>query len=154
MNLTCIAEESGNLYTSTHGFRELRLPKGYRLNISERIDSATVEEWHEPWSGEGLPPVGTMCEFLAMTDKSPSWEAGEILYISLYTVVISGDGFEHVAHPSNLNFRPIRTPEQIAEDDRAREVREMANVLRGHVPQSVKAAFALYDAGYRKQEQP
>lgn len=163
MGLTCIAEESGNLYTSTYGFRNLRIPKGYRLKFGEGFDSATVEEWHEAWNGEGLPPVGAVCErrshadaeggryeevkIIAHTSKGcPVWENTNAMFAGISKAPHMVGGFPE--------FRPIRTPEQIEAEKRERAVFALAEVLRGYAPQNVTAAFALYDAGYRKQEQP
>ena len=67
------------------------------------------------WIGEGPPPVGAVCEFRKYAPlDSGEWIAGDIRYLSDCTIVIGGDKCEHVHHPRTLEFRPIRTPEQIA----------------------------------------
>lgn len=158
MGLTCIAEESGNLYMSTHGFRVLRIPKGYRLKIGEGLDSATVEEWHEPWNGEGLPPVGTTCEWRPSIDQ-------------LIVVTILGrDGDEtwfrrkgNQFSETCVNmafFRPIRTPEQIAAEERKEAIDKLVQFFMNYygnpkgAEQYLLICRSLHDAGYRKQEQP
>ena len=158
MTLTCIAMESGNLYTSTHGFRELLLPKGCRLNIGGRIDSAKVEEWHEPWNGEGLPPVGTACEFRRFSqDSVEAWVSGTVQYLSEHTAVLSNSaGGEHVHHPRTLEFRPIRTTEQIEEEERSDFARALIKDLKiapaGEYNFYHGLGETLYRLGYRKQE--
>lgn len=104
------------------------------------------------WDGDGLPPPGTECEFLVLRDGDSAWTEGEILYSSLYTVVISGNGFEHVHHPHTVKFRPIRTPEQIEEEKRQQAITEMLSFVKGEVGRD--ALFDLYEAGYRKQVAP
>ncbi|AWE83610.1 hypothetical protein CSB95_3009 [Pseudomonas aeruginosa] len=48
-------------------------------------------------------------------------------------------------------FRPIRTPEQIAAEEREKAVGDMAMSIQG-VPYQYPTLYALYDAGYRRQE--
>lgn len=108
----------------------------------------------QSWSGEGLPPVGVVCEF-----KSPSsggWLKARIIFVSAWTVVLYVF-FEHDEHcysvsafeKGNLQFRPIRTHEQIAADEREAAVNGMLcyDALGGS---RRGLAEALYDAGYRK----
>lgn len=114
----------------------------------------------EPWTGEGLPPVGTVCEF--MKHNSPpapegKWTKGDIRYLSDCTVIIGGDGCEHVHHPRNCSFRTIRTPEQIAAEEREKAIEGMitdTNILTGIMSDRRIMAGQLYDAGYRKQVAP
>lgn len=84
----------------------------------------------QTWTGEGLPPVGTVCEF--MKHNSPpapkgQWTVGEIRYVSDCTVIIGGDKCEHVHHPLNCSFRPVRTPEHIAEEARQAAITVIEN---------------------------
>lgn len=113
------------------------------------------------WNGEGLPPVGTVCEF--MKHNSPpapegQWTVGDIRYVSDCYVIIGGDGCEHAHHPRNCSFRPVRTPEQIARLEKSRACDEMFGVIlsltedRRHNRSDI--CEALYDAGYRKQVRP
>jgi hypothetical protein len=55
-----------------------------------------------------------------------------------------------------MDFRPIRTPEQIAAEEREKAIDAM-NKLVGDIekiPTWRDALAALYDAGYRKTEAP
>lgn len=111
-----------------------------------------------PWNGEGLPPAGIDVEFSVAGDTR--WIEGEVLYSSLYTVVISENGFEHVHHPKALKFRPIRTPEQIAAEERLHEIRNACTAISNALsrfheseePTSISIIEAMIDEGYRKQD--
>ncbi len=111
-----------------------------------------------PWSGAGLPPVGTVCE----VDYCEEWHQCEIIAhfdqrcgrVAAFTVQtenlaksLDAFGAEH--------FRPIRTAEQIAAEYRRAAVLEM----KGHLSfsdylEAERHCEQLYDAGYRKQVQP
>ena len=116
-------------------------------------------EWHrrpsQAWSGEGKPPVGTVCQWF-----SPiyGWLGGKVVgHDGTLTVIAHNDGYTG-CHPHEV--RPIRTPEQIAADEREREreqaLREACEIV-GCAPGSMygnEVVKKLIDAGYRKQEQP
>lgn len=95
------------------------------------------------WNGEGLPPVGTVCE--VQKDAGFDWTKTKVLAHHLGFAVHSwsqdGDDMEVAAAPSG-DFRPIRTAEQIAID-------EMRQIISSKVGDE-DAAKALYLAGYRK----
>ena len=109
------------------------------------------------WSGEGLPPVGVVCEM----HYCGEWEKTEILcigvkHVFIRQIAVTGEAFECSLNLSACQFRPIRTHEQIAADERER----MANMLWQRYLQpilapakeaQVKEALGLiYDDFYRK----
>lgn len=106
------------------------------------------------WSGEGLPPVGTVCEAYDYTDGK--WVVGKILMHG------NSDHAFATGTPEcwgalfwACKFRPARTPEQIAAELREKEIEEM---LKG-TPWpgsdiSRRVCEHLHAQGYRKQEQP
>lgn len=103
------------------------------------------------WSGEGLPPAGTVCEWF-----SPiyGWLGGKVVgHDGTLTVIAHNDGYTG-CHPHEV--RPIRTPEQIEADERQKAVDAMVEeIIEANAPASniyASCAVALYDAGYRKQE--
>lgn len=49
-------------------------------------------------------------------------------------------------------MRPIRTHEQIAAEEREKAVGDMAMSIQG-VPYQYPTLYALFDAGYRRQEE-
>lgn len=118
--------------------------------------------WEDrPWTGEGLPPVGTVCEARIPHVSGPNNETRSVIWIEgriiayhtikdkTYAWFAEVDGFYP---PGVFEFRPIRTPEQIAADEREAVIKEMVSSCP--YPGSnctVTDCTALYDAGYRKQ---
>ena len=100
------------------------------------------------WNGEGPPPVGTVCEYV---DRSKITRTVEVLALSNGEAWLLSIGDECESHSFITkyldSFRPIRTPEQIAVEDRDKAINQMefdTDCLdRG-------ALSKLYDAGWRK----
>lgn len=123
----------------------------------------------EAWTGEGLPPVGTVCEFVGGTHcpEDPfDKDLKEGMKVTIIAHFKCGDftlaaftfdpenpdrGMVQVEQANFGCFRPIRTPEQIAEEQREKEILEImgASGLRARDGSRV-VATALYEAGYRK----
>lgn len=117
------------------------------LNMVKRPD--------KPWTGEGLPPVRTVCEWFDA--DSGHWLKSEIAFLSSWVIVVR-DVFPHPDGPVDIafdlnkihpKFRMIRTPEQIAADEIETILNWMVNRdsergLRG-------IAEDLHADGYRKQ---
>lgn len=107
------------------------------------------------WTGEGLPPVGTVCE--CNHSKPGVWMEVEVVahfnggcsMVAAYTYKIFGDN-RQVAQAIADCFRPIRTPEQIAVEDRKNDIQEMMDLFKEGKLGYFYAA-GIYDAGYRKQ---
>ena len=110
------------------------------------------------WNGEGKPPVGTVCQWF-----SPiyGWLGGKVVgHDGTLTVIAHNDGYTG-CHPHEV--RPIRTPEQIAADEREAAIAEMVKLVADGQDYSVQfetltptaeyvkdACIKLYQAGYRK----
>jgi len=113
------------------------------------------------WSGEGLPPVGVRCEAAIPHTSGPDnernfiWIEGCVIaYYEIkgktYAWFAEDDGFYP---PNTLEFRPIRTPEQIAADEREAAIKEMLeDAGRPDTAKTRDQAQMLYDAGWRKVE--
>lgn len=110
------------------------------------------------WDGTGLPPVGTVCEWLM--DHDELWKTVEIRYLSKHTILCAmrseeRDDPEFALSPDGQIFRPLRTPEQIAADERSTAIVEMVrDMMVGLVAAGngdFERAEKLYSAGYRKQ---
>lgn len=79
------------------------------------------EDFTPAWTGEGLPPVGTVCE----VDYCESWQRCEVVahfrqrcgMVAAFTVDLV-DGAKSLDAFGSESFRPIRTPEQIAAEER------------------------------------
>lgn len=154
-----------------------------RLNDIPTVDAVVVEaDWpeYEPtwaaierrvtggqWDGEGLPPVGLEVE--CTYDSWGYWLKGKVLCYGQKMIFMEqesskGDGkFEGSMNPDGIRFRPIRTPEQIAAEERKTAINQMAadaqlDFSAGELltaREYVECAIAaLHDAGYRKQVAP
>ncbi|HCF7079943.1 TPA: hypothetical protein NIJ35_005559 [Pseudomonas aeruginosa] len=108
-------------------------------------------EWlDKPWDGQGLPPTGLLVEWKAGLDHE--WRRVTVLaYANGDAWLQPEDGGSFiVGNPAN--FRRIRTPEQIAAEEREKAVGDMAMSIQG-VPYQYPTLYALFDAGYRRQEE-
>lgn len=110
------------------------------------------------WNGDGLPPVGLEVEAWYSMDTLPGWKPFKLKYLSEESVVFEGMGETYASRETfdgyGLKFRPIRTAEQIAAEEREKAIEEMSEIARAAVadnPRGGVGAAALYDAGYRKQ---
>lgn len=107
------------------------------------------------WNGEGLPPVGTVCEVHNAGLRNPEWERCTILFMGAFKCVYESDScHERVADVSDdyciTSFRPLRTPEQIAAEEREKAIDAMQEAVSKDPQYGRKVCAALYDAGYRK----
>lgn len=114
------------------------------------------------WTGEGLPPVGTVCEHSTdeNTDNSEKgqWRQVEIVahhqfHTTDYVCAIWVSGDEVSYSSEGEHFRPARTPEQIVADEREAAITDIALILGKDPKRPVirEKAAIIYDAGYRKQ---
>lgn len=72
------------------------------------------------WNGEGLPPVGVVCEYLGAHQYN-EWSKVKIFAAwRKFVFVDFTDGWRQEDNPKR--FRPIRTPEQIAAEKQAKIV--------------------------------
>ena len=126
------------------------------------------------WNGEGLPPVGVVCDIY---DESPHHHyekhvglSAEILAhtvseeggrVAVYKVAIKGESHYHalVAHC----FRPIKTTEQVAAEEREKAAVDLFVTINWkdgrqdweRLSEGRKSDyFKAIDAGYRKQVAP
>lgn len=132
-------------------------------DMSVRSEYMIQRQTTPSWSGEGLPPVGVVCEVIDGLSNE-------------FTKQFNGKQVEIVAHSKDENyetavfkvigflydgqaryhslvascFKPIRTHEQIAADEREAAIKNMASTPKpcGHAIYDICAQ--LYDAGYRK----
>lgn len=106
------------------------------------------EDETKPWSGpeDGLPPVGTVCEWKYA--DSQTWKATKILYIgSVYVIVPAHDGEQHY-YVQHMQFRAVKTPEQQAAQLRETAIRDVMDIAQ--VDCRVTAA-RLVDAGFKRE---
>jgi hypothetical protein len=117
------------------------------------------------WNGEGLPPVGTVCEMT--TNDGYNWRPVEIIFSDDYIVLVGqADGrvdrklFRR--SDADVYFRPVRTPEQIEDDERVAALNQMIGCIKDHPNKYTgvshlsqlkiqeDACIDLYQARYRK----
>ncbi len=98
------------------------------------------------WDGNGLPSVGTECEYAWGDDD---WEIGHIEYLSEQTVVITHtDGAEDSFTTGDVKFRPIKSEAEQRRDDAIAEL----NTIGSKAGSFSELLAAIYDAGWRKLE--
>ncbi|ATG86294.1 hypothetical protein [Pseudomonas phage IME180] len=121
-------------------------------NVSAEREATFEARPQESWDGQGLPPVGTVCEW----HESDGWA-----YTESKVVAYTDDGLfvcmqkpgqrPEVLRIDNCEFRPVRTPEQIAAEEREKAISEMVAAIGSPWPGTFKRfCEILYDAGYRK----
>lgn len=138
---------------------------------AELLDLEFQQLEHIAWTGEGLPPVGLEIEVL-FDSRPPKYITAKVIGHdggkAVYRFVSGRREGEYESDKPGLfdgreglpMFRPIRTPDQIAAEERAKAVSAMladAGITESawnDDPETVVWAEALYDAGYRKQVTP
>ncbi|HGW8794715.1 TPA: hypothetical protein ACNRRT_006638 [Pseudomonas aeruginosa] len=130
------------------------------LFISEQRMGTFEARPQESWNGQGLPPVGTVCEYRCHDSCEPNdWTAVHVLAHAAHgsdTAMLLAE--DDNGEPGTMygriwvpgTCRPLRTPEQIAAEEREKAIEEMCFAEE---TLTVKQAKALYDAGYRRQEE-
>lgn len=111
-----------------------------RADPNEAEKKAMIKRPKE-WSGEGLPPVGAACE---MRDDDDSWCKATVIAHGIDRGIPTAVGQADdklLWCQTRIDCRPIRTPEQIADDE------ALADIERLY---SEGGPAAVYDAGYRK----
>ncbi len=131
------------------------------LFISEQRMGTFEARPQESWNGQGLPPVGTLCEWHGPNSDGPDgWvytESNVVAYTDdgLFICMQKPGCWPVVQRIDNCEFRPLRTPEQIAAEERRNSILHLANILidsRGQCNEYSQAE-AIFDAGYRRQEE-
>lgn len=138
-------------------------PGLYNQDLASDHDTAIVtrEMWENErakmneWNGDGFPPVGTYCEY--KLNSSGKWFKCKIKYVLTgcrsaviwcdhlnYDQLISFDSASY-----DLSIRPIKTPEQIAAEERDAAINDMGAVV-DMCDSLADCMRTLYDAGYRK----
>ena len=111
------------------------------------------------WDGEGLPPVGVEIE-VKHKDATPEWARpdfykAEIVAIGKQLVIFAAEatGCETVGKIEDYEFRPVRTPDQIAAMERSLACDRIYGIITGtgveRKGNTSDMAEALYDAGLR-----
>ena len=117
----------------------------------------------EEWDGTGLPPVGVECEYLTAPREgqwnfAPVWENCVVKYASENGAFLLDGNRDEIFMDSadyDIQFRPIRTPEQREQEALALSIQnamECVTRRRLHDEDSFAMANILTVAGYRKAD--
>ncbi|MDI2345940.1 hypothetical protein [Pseudomonas aeruginosa] len=134
-------------------------------DVSAEREATFEARPQEPWNGQGLPPVGTVCRLSGPTRTlvplHPEWAGCEV---KIYAHFESDRGIKMAAYVSDDHmiggcgvedlFVRMPTPEQIAAEQREKAINQMISDA-GYVDPKIGTFVAmrnLYDAGYRRQE--
>jgi hypothetical protein len=103
------------------------------------------------WTGEGRPPVGTVCEALVYNCLGVKrWTKCQVIHRSNDSVAVAHGGNNQLICWA-AEFRTIRTPEQIAEEASKAQIDGLARMM-GASGNYERAAQHLYDCGVRLPE--
>lgn len=161
-------EDATHYQAATHGVFECWLKAGHAVRVSRREPDWREDDYADdliatsaikrPWSGEGLPPVGFVCE---VRNKTPGycafpWEKCTIALtnigangcVQICTIDHRGDFAIYYPEVDIIQFRPIRTPEQIAADEREAAIKDIEDMIAGYSYRH--CAELIHDNGYRK----
>lgn len=132
------------------------------------VVSKPEEKQPPAWSGpeDGLPTVGSVCEYSVF--NADSWFQCEIKYVlngyphddlGEWVAVIYCPHLERdqVARPDRFKFRAIKTPEQLAAEERERSVNDLASEISRYFnteqPSGISVNLAQYllDQGFKRE---
>jgi hypothetical protein len=121
----------------------------YDSNAKRHIRNAVKRP--QEWDGVGLPPVGTVCEYRVNKDEWVSCEVLQHLLRSnddVEVFVSLKNSWDYSSAPDR--FRPTKTSEQVAAEERSLAIKEMCEVASKRNTKGLTLMESLYDAGYRK----
>ena len=130
---------------------------------TDRYTPRPVEPAASEWDGTGLPPVGVECEYLTAPREgqwnfAPVWENCVVKYASENGAFLLDGNRDEIFMDSadyDIQFRPIRTPEQREQEALALSIQnamECVTRRRLHDEDSFAMANILTVAGYRKAD--
>ena len=108
------------------------------------------------WNGEGLPPIGAKCE----VENEVEGGFDSVDEVLVHTIINGSEVAvfkrqERIFMAPAGKFRPVRTKEQIAAEEREKAIAEMwSTYWQPQVSTAMEGLGLLYDAGYRKQVAP
>lgn len=154
--------EIREVWVGEHQYQRLDQPKPfpYGGGNSDHRHNPRRSEFHfeqlrpAPWTGKGLPPVGTVCESVC----GGIVRKVEVLAVGKKNVFLIEGGEEKMfSIEGTRTFRPIRTPEQIEAEEREQDAQSLFELINPEgkwhkFAEEGKARFrAAVAAGYRKQ---
>lgn len=153
MSIICTGDTAnGNSYMFDSPPAHWKIPPGFTIKMDKYPGTTLAEvvptKYEKSWGGEGIPPVGTVCEYV---DWSGITRTVEVLAYSNDEAWLRSIGKECAIHSFTTKyldkFQVIRTPEQVAAEERDKAINQM-EFDTGYLD---RGAFTkLYDAGWRK----
>lgn len=149
--------EKGLVYEGSHGGQWRGCREGQFFTVHRKPESSVR-------NGEGLPPLESTVRIVPGDIKV--WSDAEQFIgadCTLKAIFMTGDTqMVAVEHQENLVCccfwaSMVRTPEQIAAEERATAINEMCSVFMRSADEGIRVddcCKRLYDAGYRKQPAP
>ena len=108
-------KDDGDRYTDQRGEFWLKASVGeYLIHIKPKSTQ---------WGGKGNPPIDMPCEWFS--DSQTGWQKVTILAYSGDDAWIQPEGKPSIIVGNPANFRPIKTQEQIAAEEREKAIEEM-----------------------------
>lgn len=149
---------------NVHDYSLFAWAESYQENVRFQRDDTThtypwlsVSSWTQvatrpvatEWNGTGLPPAGTVCEF---REYCGTWAECTIIGEFKGRIICGCNATGTVGYIDLEELRPIRTPEQIAADEREAAIEDMYQIYKNSPGLATQQGMAaLYDHGYRKQ---
>lgn len=163
MNIIIDGTGKNNVARFLPGIRELTYPKSFTLKLRDFSTDVAELVPHGPlaWSGEGLPPVGTVCEWHNHEQVRIITHTEQGVGNTLAVGQVGDRGSLVFATENSGSFHPIRTPEHIAADERDLARTEVLNAMtadgrtEGENEENwqfrMQIVGEMLDMGYRKQ---
>lgn len=107
----------------------------------------------QEWNGEGVPPVGTVCEYKERKSIDDAWDKPTKVKVfavdgSMVAVKSLDESFRFWAELKWLS--PIKTKEQLEAEEREKTIKDIAQIVAN--AEEKWWPEALYDSGYRKMK--
>lgn len=121
---------------------------GLNLVLSNAVLIAERRPITEPvWDGEGLPPAGVECEglFPRHPGNSFEWQDCLVLYVFEHECAVKSKGVSTLHYCDQ--FRPIRSPEDVARSNAIGEMERAYEELTGNPAREAEEYYDLIAAG-------
>lgn len=129
-------------------------PASGSFHNSRRESFSYVTQRPTPWTGEGVPPAGTVC---GLWFKGADQGEVTVLFIGDEVGVFKSHAFDHEQHGDLIHYQFYQVSnkqEEADAQDRKKVLAEMTALAGGQYAPRDAILQRLYDAGYRKQVTP
>lgn len=137
------ADDHGFICPMTNHLTQLAiLPDDYTYATVTRdqYEAALAASQKPEWNGDGLPPAGTVCEYMKMSLAVKEWTECTIDYVgSSFIVYRDCYGVELTSIKCDIEFRPLRSEADKKREDTCMNIYEL-------IRHRSDIAEAIYDA--------